>query len=91
LGGPSGSLLGGFRRQKPSLSSLPTTGGHGPDLRYRPVDLVVTVGGYPTLYEVIGVCDAGPLHLRGINWAAGYSALVAAEGVRPASALLREA
>ncbi len=61
-----------------------------PRVQYRPGDLVIACSGYPTLYEVISACDDGLLRLRGVNWAPGYSALVAAEGVRPTSAILRQ-
>ena len=57
---------------------------------YRPGDLVVSASGYPTLYEVITICGNGQLRLRGVNWAPGYSALVAATEVRPTSAILHE-
>ena len=57
---------------------------------YRPGDLVVSANGYPTLYEVIAICEHGQLRLRGVNWASGYSALVAAGAVRPTSAILHD-
>ena len=68
--------------------SLSETSGRGPGFRYRPGDLVVSARGYPTLFEVISVCDDGLLRLRGVNWAAGYSVLVPPEGVRPTSGIL---
>ena len=70
--------------------SLSETSGRRPGFRYRPGDLVVSARGYPTLFEVISVGDDGVLRLRGVNWAAGYSALVAAEAVRPTSAILHD-
>jgi hypothetical protein len=57
-------------------------------MRYVPGDLVVSRTGYPVLYEVVCVYTDGLLRLRGADWAAGYTVLVAATGVRPASAIL---
>lgn len=73
-----------------SSPALPESGGRRPDIRYGPGDLVISRSGYPTLYEVISVCDDGLLRLRGVDWAPGYSARVAAEEVRPTSAILRD-
>jgi hypothetical protein len=56
--------------------------------KFRPGDLVVAQGGYPTLFEVICVQEDGMLRVRGLNWAPGYSALVAADELRPTTALL---
>lgn len=68
--------------------SFSETGGKRPHLRYRPGDLVVSISGFPMLYEVISISDDGVLRLRGVNWAAGYSVLVPAEKVRPTSGIL---
>jgi hypothetical protein len=70
--------------------ALPEAGAWRPPIRYRPGDLVVSRGGYPTLYEVICICNDGLLRLRGVDWAVGYSALVAADQVRPTSGILHE-
>lgn len=58
------------------------------ETRYRPGDLVTTVRGYPVLYEVLAVDAAGLLRVRGLNWAAGYSATVSREEVRPVTSIL---
>ena len=71
-------------------SALPESGDRRLPIRYRPGDLVISRGGYPTLYEVISVRDDGLLRLRGISWAAGYSAVVTAATVYPTSAILPE-
>jgi hypothetical protein len=56
--------------------------------RYRPGDLVTTTKGYPVLYEVLAVDAAGLLRVRGLNWAAGYSATVTSDEVRPVTSIL---
>lgn len=56
--------------------------------RFHPGDLVTTTKGYPVLYEVLAVDPAGTLRVRGLNWAAGYSATVSAEEVRPVTSIL---
>ena len=56
--------------------------------RFRPGDLVTTTKGYPVLYEVLAVDAAGLLRVRGLNWAAGYSATVAGDEVRPVTSIL---
>ena len=56
---------------------------------YRAGDLVTTVAGYPVLYEVLGVDSNGLLRVRGMNWAAGYSAVVGPLEVRPVTSILR--
>ncbi len=71
-------------------SALPEPGDQRLPIRYRPGDLVISRFGYPTLYEVISICDDDLLRLRGVNWAPGYSALVAADQVRPAPGILHE-
>jgi hypothetical protein len=55
---------------------------------FRPGDLVTTVTGYPVLYEVLRVDRDGTLRVRGVNWAAGYSAVVGPHDVRPVTAIL---
>ncbi len=70
--------------------ALPEAGVRRLPIRYRPGDLVVSRDGYPTLYEVICICSDGLLRLRGVDWAVGYSALVAADQVRPAPGILHE-
>jgi hypothetical protein len=61
------------------------TGGR---LAYRPGDLVTSQGGYPVLYEVLGLEREGVLRVRGNNWAPGYTALVSLSEVRPAAQIL---
>jgi len=61
----------------------------GPQFHYRAGDLVTTVTGYPTLYEVLHVQPDGLLRVRGNNWAQGYSALVDRRQVRPSIKILR--
>jgi hypothetical protein len=71
--------------RQPPASSAPSTPRHA----FRPGDLAVSRAGYPILYEVIGVLDEGMVRVRGLNWAAGYSALVHPEDLRPTTSLLR--
>ena len=59
-----------------------------PRPEYRPGDLVTTVTGYPVLYEVLRIEADGLLRVRGINWAAGFSAAVSAREVRPVTHIL---
>ena len=73
-----------------TVRSIQEPGGQRRPNRYRLGDLVISLNGYPTLYEVISVCDDGLLRLRGLDWAPGYSALVAAGTVRPTSGILHE-
>ncbi len=73
-----------------ALGADAETGDPRQPVGYRPGDLVVARNGYPTLYEVLTVCADGLLRLRGVDWAVGYSALVAAAQVRPATGILRE-
>lgn len=54
----------------------------------RPGDLVTTRSGYPILYEVLTVEPEGLLRVRGLNWAPGYSSVVAAHEVRPVTGIL---
>jgi hypothetical protein len=54
----------------------------------RPGDLVTTRSGYPILYEVLTVETDGLLRVRGLNWAPGYSAVVALQDVRPVTGIL---
>jgi hypothetical protein len=54
----------------------------------RPGDLVTSGSGYPILYEVLTVETDGLLRVRGLNWAPGYSAVVAGQDVRPVTGLL---
>ena len=56
--------------------------------RFRPGDLVTTTKGYPVLYEVLAVDAAGLLRVRGLNWAAGYSATVTSDEVRSVTSIL---
>ena len=55
---------------------------------YRPGDLVTTVTGYPVLYEVLNVDGEGLVRVRGVNWDAGYSAVVGARDIRPVTSIL---
>ena len=55
---------------------------------YRPGDLVTTVTGYPVLYEVLSVDRDDQLRVRGVNWAAGYSAVVSPHDIRPVTSIL---
>jgi hypothetical protein len=60
--------------------------------RYSPGDLVVQRGGeYPLLCEVILLQPDGLLRVRGLDWAAGYSALIDPQDVRPVSAIAARA
>ena len=73
------------------LGSVPPAGapGVGPiRLAYRPGDLVTTVTGYPVLYEVLNVDRDGLVRVRGVNWAAGYSAVVGPRDIRPVTSIL---
>jgi hypothetical protein len=56
--------------------------------QYRPGDLVTTVTGYPVLYEVLSVETDGLVRVRGVNWAAGYSAMVGLKEIRPVTSIL---
>ena len=56
--------------------------------RFQPGDLVTTTKGYPVLYEVLAVDGAGLLRVRGLNWAAGYSATVSGDEVRSVTSIL---
>lgn len=58
--------------------------------RYHPGDFVTTAGGYPVLFEVLTVDSDGLLRVRGLNWAAGYSATISAEDVRPITGILSQ-
>ena len=69
-------------------STVDSTGHTAPQLH--PGDLVTTVTGYPILYEVLCVETSGLLRVRGIQWAPGYSALVARQDVRPSTRLLSD-
>jgi hypothetical protein len=55
---------------------------------YRNGDLVTTVTGYPVLYEVLNVDREGLVRVRGVNWAAGYSAMVGTRDIRPVTSIL---
>jgi hypothetical protein len=55
---------------------------------FRPGDLVATVSGYPVLYEVLSLESEGLVRVRGVNWAPGYSAVVAAQEIRPVTQIL---
>ena len=57
-------------------------------LAYKPGDFVTTVAGYPVLYEVLNVDRDGLVRVRGVNWAAGYSAVVAPRDIRPVTSIL---
>ena len=61
-----------------------------PRPNYRAGDLVTPTLGYPILYEVLAVEREGTLRVRGVNWAAGYSALVRASEVRPVTQILQD-
>jgi hypothetical protein len=54
----------------------------------RPGDLVTSRSGYPILYEVLTVETDGLLRVRGLNWAPGYSTVVAGQDVRPVTGIL---
>lgn len=54
----------------------------------RPGDLVTSRSGYPILYEVLTVEIDGLLRVRGLNWAPGYSTVVASQDVRPVTGIL---
>jgi hypothetical protein len=56
--------------------------------RFRPGDLVVSTAGSPLLCEVLSVERDGLIRVRGVEWPSGYSALVNAETIRPASGIL---
>jgi len=55
---------------------------------YRAGDLVTTVNGYPVLYEVLNVEVDGLVRVRGVNWEAGYSAMVGPRDIRPVTSIL---
>lgn len=55
---------------------------------YRAGDFVTTVAGYPVLYEVLNVDRDGLVRVRGVNWAAGYSAVVGPRDIRPVTSIL---
>ena len=55
---------------------------------YRAGDFVTTVTGYPVLYEVLEVEVDGLVRVRGVNWAAGYSAVVGPRDIRPVTSIL---
>jgi hypothetical protein len=58
--------------------------------RFQPGDLVTPQGGYPILYEVLTIEREDTLRVRGMNWAAGYSALVHIHEVRPVTKSLAD-
>jgi hypothetical protein len=55
---------------------------------YRPGDLVTTVAGYPVLYEILSLETDDLVRVRGMNWAAGYSAMVGSREIRPVTSIL---
>jgi hypothetical protein len=55
---------------------------------YRPGDFVTTVTGYPVLYEVLTIERDSMVRVRGVNWAPGYSAVVATHDIRPVTHIL---
>jgi hypothetical protein len=55
---------------------------------YRPGDFVTTVTGYPVLYEVLTIERDSMVRVRGVNWAPGYSAVVATHEIRPVTHIL---
>lgn len=55
---------------------------------FRVGDFVTTVKGYPVLYEVLAVEPDGLVRVRGVNWAAGYSAVVGRREIRPVTSIL---
>jgi hypothetical protein len=63
-------------------------GARGGRPMFRPGDLVTTVAGYPVLYEVLNVDREGLVRVRGVNWEAGYSAVVGARDIRPVTSIL---
>jgi hypothetical protein len=69
-----------------SQTGSPATGSSRPP--YRPGDFVTTVTGYPVLYEVLNVDADGLVRVRGVNWAAGYSAVVGPRDIRPVTSIL---
>ena len=56
--------------------------------QFRTGDLVTTVTGYPVLYEVLNVDGDGLVRVRGVNWAAGYSAVVGPRDIRSVTSIL---
>lgn len=68
----------------PAASAPPDPGSH-----FHPGDLAVSQAGYPILFEIIGVLADGTVRVRGLNWAAGYSAVVHPHDLRPTTSLLR--
>jgi hypothetical protein len=55
---------------------------------FRVGDFVTTVRGYPVLYEVLAVEPDGLVRVRGVDWAAGYSAMVGRREIRPVTSIL---
>ena len=55
---------------------------------FRPGDFVTTVTGYPVLYEILSLERDGLVRVRGVNWEAGYSAVVGAHEIRPVTHIL---
>ena len=55
---------------------------------YRPGDFVTTVTGYPVLYEVLTIERDSMVRVRGVNWAPGYSAVVAMHEIRHVTHIL---
>ena len=74
-----------------STDTLPMTSIRNPRAvrpKFGPGDFVTTVTGYPVLYEVLAVDSDGLVRVRGVNWAAGYSAMVGPRDIRPVTAIL---
>ena len=69
----------------PERGSAASQSGRAP---YRAGDLVTTVAGYPVLYEVLNVDGNGLVRVRGVNWEAGYSAMVGPRDIRPVTSIL---
>ena len=69
----------------PESGSATSRTGRAP---YRAGDLVTTVTGYPVLYEVLNVDVNGLVRVRGVNWEAGYSAVVGPRDIRPVTSIL---
>ncbi len=57
-------------------------------LTLKPGDLALPVFGHSLLYQVIQVYDNGMMTVRGLDWPAGYTAVVKASDFRPGSGRL---
>ena len=82
----------GRRQFSVSLVSSVSSDGRPQGTAYQPKlgDLVINRTGHPMVQEVIGVRDDGLLRVRGLDWAPGYSALIALTELRPVTGQLRD-